>query len=205
MDNPAEILESPQPWRKLPGVMSFQEVESLLAGPDPKTPAGLRDRAMLEILYSTGLRVSELVALSADNLNLEMGYVRTIGKGSKERVVPLGELAKEAVESYLLNARFVFAKKSHSKNLFLNRRGEKMTRQGLWKIIRQYALKVGIKSPVSPHGLRHAFATHLLEGGADLRSVQQMLGHSDISTTQIYTHVMQKHLRETHDKFHPRS
>tara|TARA_B100000686_G_scaffold346804_1_gene434188 strand:- start:1999 stop:2841 length:843 start_codon:yes stop_codon:yes gene_type:complete len=203
-ESPVEIFESPQLWRKLPGVLSFNEVEALLASPNSHSPMGFRDRAMLEVLYATGLRVSELIFLKVDNLNLQMGYVRTMGKGEKERVVPIGEIAKEAVDNYLLNGRPFFAKKRRSDYLFLTGRGEKMTRQGFWKLIRQYAIKAGIKASVSPHGLRHAFATHLLEGGADLRSVQQMLGHSNISTTQIYTHVMQERLRDTRDKFHPR-
>ena len=204
-DNPAEILESPRLWRKLPTFISLDEVEALLNCPDPKTLFGIRDKAMLEVLYATGLRVSELISLKVKDVDLEVGFLRTLGKGSKERVVPIGALAGEAVQDYLIAARPVFLKRNTSNDLFITRRGSKMTRQCFWQILKNYALKANIKSSLSPHSLRHAFATHLLERGADLRSVQEMLGHSDVSTTQIYTHVLEKRMREVHDRFHPRA
>ncbi|MDA0690515.1 MAG: site-specific tyrosine recombinase XerD [Nitrospinae bacterium] len=204
-DNPAEIMESPRIWRKLPGFLSLVDVEALLAAPDPKTLFGVRDKAMLEILYATGLRVSELVSLKLDDVDLEVGFLRSLGKGSKERVVPIGSVAQEAVQDYLLMARRLFLKGNTAHELFLTRRGSKMTRQGFWKILKAYALKANISASISPHTLRHAFATHLLEGGADLRSVQEMLGHADISTTQIYTHILEERMREVHDRFHPRA
>ena len=208
-NNPAIILETPKRWRKLPDVLTHEDVEKLLKGPDLNSKLGLRDKAMLEILYASGLRVSELVSLKISQLNLEVGYLRTLGKGSKERIVPIGTLAKRAVENYLLNSRraLISSRKDGRKadELFLTRRGLGMTRQGFWKILKGYVAKVNIKPSVSPHILRHAFATHLLERGADLRSVQQMLGHSDISTTQIYTHILGKRMLEIYQKFHPRS
>jgi len=204
-ENPAEILESPRPWRKLPDVMSITEVDTLLAAPDTGTPLGLRDHAMLELLYATGLRVSELVAVKGSDVNLKVGYLRSLGKGAKERVVPLGDAAREAVNLYKLKGRPALLNGRSSAELFVSRRGKRMTRQGFWKTLRQYTVKVGIRTLVSPHTLRHAFATHLLERGADLRSVQQMLGHSDISTTQIYTHILQERMREVHDQYHPRA
>jgi integrase/recombinase XerD len=202
--NPAELLETPKAWQKLPGVLSLEEVDRLIKAPDLKTPEGLRDKAMLEVLYAAGVRVSELINLEANKVNLQMGFILAFGKGSKERLIPIGDAAKEAIENYTLMARPGFTKGQNIAPLFLTRRGGAMTRQGFWKIIKHYTLIQGINKPVSPHTLRHAFATHLLEGGADLRSVQQMLGHSDISTTQIYTHVMQTRLREIHEKYHPR-
>lgn len=205
LENPTESIESPRPWRKLPDVMSIEEVDALMAAPNVKTPVGLRDLAMLEVLYATGLRVSELVLMKMCTVNLKVGYVRTLGKGHKERMVPLGDAALIAVENYILNSRPSFLKEKNSADLFLTRRGAAMTRQGFWKILKQYTVKAKISSAVSPHTLRHAFATHLLERGADLRSVQQMLGHSDISTTQIYTHILQERMREVHDNYHPRA
>jgi integrase/recombinase XerD len=204
-ENPAEILESPKLWRKLPNVIGLDEVEALLACPDPKTLQGIRDKAMLEVLYATGLRASELVSLKVSDVDLQVGYLRSMGKGSKERVVPLGAIAQEAVQDYIDVARRVLLKGNTDHDLFITRRGSKMTRQGFWKILKAYALKANIKTSVSPHTLRHAFATHLLERGADLRSVQEMLGHADISTTQIYTHILQDRMRKVHDKFHPRA
>ncbi len=204
-DNPAEILESPKLWRKLPNIISLDEVEALLACPDPKTLFGIRDKAMLEVLYATGLRVSELVSLKSSDVDLQVGFLRSMGKGSKERVVPLGAVAQSAVQDYIDIARRVLLKGNTAHELFITRRGSKMTRQGFWKILRAYALKANIRTNVSPHTLRHAFATHLLERGADLRSVQEMLGHADISTTQIYTHILQDRMRQVHDKFHPRA
>lgn len=204
-DNPAQILESPKLWRKLPNVVGLDEVEALLACPDPKTLLGVRDKAMLEVLYATGLRASELVSLKSTDVDLEVGYIRSLGKGSKERVVPLGAVAIEAVQDYIDVARRVLLNGNTAHELFITRLGRKMTRQGFWKILKAYALKANIKTSVSPHTLRHAFATHLLERGADLRSVQEMLGHADISTTQIYTHILQDRMRKVHDKFHPRA
>ncbi len=204
-DNPAKILESPKLWRKLPNVISLDEVEALLACPDPKTLNGIRDKAMLEVLYATGLRVSELVSLKVSDVDLQVGFLRSLGKGSKERVVPLGAVAQEAVQDYLDVARRSLLNGKTAHELFITRLGRKMTRQCFWKTLKTYALKANLKSSVSPHTLRHAFATHLLERGADLRSVQEMLGHSDISTTQIYTHILQDRMRAVHDKFHPRA
>ena len=204
-ENPTEIIDSPRPWRKLPNVMSMEEVDALIAAPDIKTPAGLRDLAMLELLYATGLRVSELVSVKISAVDLKVGYLRSLGKGSKERVIPFGDAARVAVENYILNSRPILLKERISTDLFLTRRGAAMTRQGFWKILKVYTNQAKIVSKVSPHTLRHAFATHLLERGADLRSVQQMLGHSDISTTQIYTHVLQERMLEIHDRYHPRS
>jgi len=204
-ENVVEILESPKLWKKLPGVISMREVDLLLACPDSRTPIGLRDRAMLEVLYATGLRVSELVSLKATDVNLQMGYVRSLGKGSKERLVPMGDAACAAVQDYLQQGRAALLKGRTAAEIFISRRRSKMTRQCFWQIIKAYARRAGIKAPVSPHAIRHAFATHLLERGADLRSVQQMLGHADISTTQIYTHVLHKHMRDVHQKHHPRA
>ena len=204
-ENPTETIASPRPWRKLPNVMSVEEVDALIAAPDINTLAGIRDLAMLELIYATGLRVSELVSLKMSAVDLEVGYLRSLGKGSKERVVPIGDVAQTTIESYVNNARPLFQKKCRSGDLFLTRRGNAMTRQGFWKILKKYSIKAKIEGAVSPHALRHAFATHLLERGADLRSVQMMLGHSDISTTQIYTHVLRQRMREVHERFHPRA
>ena len=208
-NNPAEILESPKRWRKLPDILSLNDVEILLKSPNIESDIGVRDKAMLETLYATGLRVSELVKLRINQLNLEVGYLRVLGKGKKERIVPIGGLAKNAVKHYVSYSRpvFILNRKDGQKadNLFLNRRGYGMTRQGFWKLLKGYVNQAQIRAQVSPHTLRHAFATHLLERGADLRSVQQMLGHSDISTTQIYTHIFGKRMLEIHQKFHPRS
>ncbi len=204
-ENPTEIIESSSPWCKLPSVLSMEDVDALLAAPDTRMPAGLRDLAMLEMLYATGLRVSELVSVKMSAVDLKVGCLRTLGKGSKERVVPLGDSARVAIEDYMLNGRPALLKNRSSADMFPTRRGVAMTRQGFWKILKQYTVKAGIKGSVSPHTLRHTFATHLLERGADLRSVQLMLGHSDISTTQIYTHILQERMREIHDRYHPRA
>jgi integrase/recombinase XerD len=208
--NPARLLSSPKLPQKLPHVLSTQEVSDLLAQPETTSPQGLRDKAMLELLYATGLRVSELINLKMSNLNLEAGFIRTLGKGSKERMVPMGSKAQEALKEYLSEGRpqLIAKSKSSLKNysafLFFNTRGRPMTRQGFWKIIKAYGLKAGIHKKLSPHSLRHSFASHLLEHGADLRAVQIMLGHADISTTQIYTHVTRERLKQIHQKFHPR-
>jgi len=203
-ENPARLLETPRLSRKLPDVLSTDEVERLLARPDPSTPRGIRDRAMLELLYATGLRVSELISLTVLNVNLESGYIRTLGKGAKERLVPMGEKAIEAVRDYLLEGRSQMVRGANLPTLFLNSRGRPLTRQGFWKIIKRYGRTAGIKKEITPHTIRHSFASHLLEGGADLRAVQVMLGHEDISTTQIYTHVTRDKLREIHERYHPR-
>ena len=203
-NSPIRLLNTPKLPRKLPGVLSLEAVEQLLSQPDPSTHLGQRDRAMLELLYATGLRVSELVGLKLSNINLEAGYVRTVGKGTKERQVPMGRKALDALRDYLAVGRVGLTKNNRVPELFLNVRGRPMSRQGFWKIIRQYGLKAGIKTPITPHLLRHSFASHLLEHGADLRAVQVMLGHADISTTQIYTHVTRDRLRQVHQKYHPR-
>ncbi len=202
--SPARLLESPKLPQRLPGVLTHHEVERLLSQPDVSKPRGQRDKAMLELLYATGLRVSELVGLKVSDINLEAGYVRTIGKGSKERMVPMGEKALKALRDYLSDGRIGLLKKGRSPNLFLNPRVQPITRQGFWKIIKKYGVLAGINKEITPHILRHSFASHLLEGGADLRAVQVMLGHADISTTQIYTHVTRERLKQIHEKYHPR-
>ena len=204
-ENPTETIVSPRSRRKLPNVISLDEVDALLSSPNINTSAGIRDSAMLELIYATGLRVSELVSLKTSSVDLEVGYLRSLGKGSKERLIPIGDIAKKAIENYIQNARSSFQKKCISSYLFLSRRGNPMTRQGFWKNIKKYSKSAKIVSPVSPHTLRHAFATHLLERGADLRSVQNMLGHSDISTTQIYTHILKERMAQVHRRFHPRA
>jgi integrase/recombinase XerD len=202
--NPARRLNTPKLPKRLPGVLSREEVERLLSQPESAHPRGQRDKAMLELLYATGLRVSELVGLKISNINLEAGYVRTLGKGSKERMVPMGGKAVEALKEYLADGRIRLLKQRKASSLFLNARGKPLSRQGFWKNIRQYGLKAGIGKEIKPHLLRHSFASHLLEYGADLRSVQIMLGHADISTTQIYTHVTRERLKQIHEKHHPR-
>ena len=203
--NPTENIESPRLLRKLPDFLTIEEVDKLLAQPDPNKNLGVRDIAMFEVLYATGLRVSELISLKINDINLERGYIITFGKGSKERVVPIGKSAQDKLKRYLEESRHSLVKGKGGDELFVNRFGGKMTRQGFWKIIKRYALLADIKKNISPHTLRHSFATHLLERGADLRSVQQMLGHADISTTQIYTHVVRERLKEIYDKHHPRA
>ena len=203
-EDPAKRMDSPQRQLKLPSVLSRSELEELLKQPDLKRPEGLRDRTMLEFLYASGLRVSELVGLRPEFINNQHGYIRTIGKGAKERIIPMGKSALAYYQHYLETARPKLARKRDSGQLFLSRRGNGMSRQSVWERLRTYARQAGIKKPISPHTLRHSFATHLLEGGADLRSLQMMLGHSDISTTQIYTHVSGSRLKEIHQKYHPR-
>ncbi len=205
LNNPTETISSPRPWRKLPNVISIEEVDALFDAPDTSSLAGIRDLAMLELIYATGLRVSELVSMKISAVDLDVGYLRSLGKGSKERIVPIGDIAKNAIEVYVVKARPLFQKKGMSDGLFLTRRGNPMTRQSFWKIIKKYSIKANIKAGISPHALRHAFATHLLERGADLRSVQMMLGHSNISSTQIYTHVLGERMRDVHERFHPRA
>lgn len=203
--NPTENIESPSLTRRLPETLSFEDVEKLLKEPDTSYPLGLRDSAMIELLYATGVRVSELISLTINDINLEVGYIISMGKGFKQRIIPLGEEASLRLKNYLETSRPLLIKGKDINELFVNRRGYKMTRQGFWKIIKKYAKAAGIAKEVSPHSLRHSFATHLLEGGADLRSVQKMLGHADISTTQIYTHIIKERLRIIYDKYHPRA
>ncbi|WP_353892339.1 site-specific tyrosine recombinase XerD [Proteinivorax hydrogeniformans] len=203
--DPASDLDSPKIDKKLPKVISTEEVESLLNQPDLKEKSGIRDRAMLELLYATGLRVSEMISLDINDVNLDLGFLRCFGKGSKERIVPLGKLAIEYLSTYINTARGKMIKNINQEALFVNFHGNRLTRQGFWKILKKYAKKGNIHADITPHTLRHSFATHLLENGADLRSVQEMLGHADISTTQVYTHVTQKRLKQVHKEFHPRA
>ncbi|MBW1708876.1 MAG: site-specific tyrosine recombinase XerD [Deltaproteobacteria bacterium] len=203
--NPASDLETPRALIHLPQTLSFKEVESLLAAPDSNLIGGLRDKAMLELIYATGLRVSELVGLQSAHINIEAGYIRTMGKGSKERLIPLGDVARDWIKQYCNEARPGLVKRGTSPYLFLNRRGTKLSRQYFWRKLKEYALAAGIRKKISPHSLRHSFATHLLERGADLRAVQMMLGHADIATTQIYTHVTRERLKKVHQQYHPRA
>ncbi len=202
--NPIETLESPKIPKTLPEILTLKEVEQLLEQPNPQTPMGMRDRAMLEVLYATGMRVSELTHLPMNQVNLEGGYVLVFGKGSKERIIPLGSEAMKWVALYLKGAREKLAKRKESPFLFISRMGRGMSRQQFWKHIKAYGRRAGIQKRITPHLLRHSFASHLLEGGADLRSVQMMLGHVDISTTQIYTHVTGERLKKVHQRYHPR-
>jgi integrase/recombinase XerD len=203
-DDPLANLDPPKLWKRLPKVLSEEEVAALLAAPDPARPAGLRDRAMIELLYATGLRVSELVGLRLPQLHLRGGYVLAFGKGSKERVVPIGEEAEHSLGRYLAEVRPAMARGRHDA-VFVSSRGTAMSRQQFWRILKAHGRGAGIRSALSPHVLRHSFATHLLEHGADLRVVQSLLGHSDISTTEIYTHIHQERLRGLYDRFHPRA
>ena len=202
--DPTENLENPKLWSTLPKSLQPNEVEALLAAPDRTTTDGLRDAAMLELLYATGLRVSELIKVRIDDVVLDAGFLRTIGKGSKERIVPFGDSARDIMVEYAEKSRPELDKFADP-HLFLSRRGRPMSRQAFWMKITRYARESGVKAHISPHVLRHAFATHLLENGADLRSVQMMLGHADISTTQIYTHVSRARLQKMYDQFHPRA
>lgn len=202
--NPAKRIDLPKTGLKLPEVLNIRQVGDLIAAPDRELPKGLRDAAMLELLYAAGLRVSELIGLEVTAINLEAGFVRVLGKGSKERIVPIGRKAIDCLRSYLDQARPRLLKGLTSRYLFIGHRAKPMTRQGFWKLFRRYTLQAGLPGRATPHSLRHSFASHLLEGGADLRAVQVMLGHVDISTTQIYTHVAQKRLIEIHQKYHPR-
>lgn len=202
--NPTAIIEAPKTVNRLPEVLSGREVERLLATANGDGVQEVRDRAMLELLYATGVRVSELVALKLRDVNVAAGYLLTMGKGEKERLVPIGESARKAVSEYLAVTRTTFDRKGDSEYLFLSRLGGKMSRQAFWNIIKKRSLAAGIRKNISPHTLRHSFATHLLENGADLRSVQIMLGHADLSSTQIYTHVTRERLKRLHEQFHPR-
>lgn len=203
--DPSNLLDSPRLWKRIPDALSSQEVEDLLKGPSLRQTQGIRDRAILEVMYATGMRVSEAVNLKLTDVNLDAGFARCIGKGSKERIVPLGKQAIAALRRYLEEARPKLLKKSQAETiLFLSRLGKRVSRQSFWKIIKAYARKARIKKNIRPHTLRHSFATHLLEGGADLRSVQEMLGHADIATTQIYTHIDKNRLKLIHKTYHPR-
>jgi integrase/recombinase XerD len=202
--NPTLQIESPKPWQRLPNVLTHAEVERLLQAPDIHTPSGKRDAAILELLYATGLRASELVNLTLDHVNTTDGYLRIYGKGGKERLVPMGEMAAVQLNDYLQSGRARILRGRQTPHLFVNRLGRGLSRQALWKTIKKYVRQIGITRSISPHTLRHSFATHMLEGGADLRSLQHFLGHADISTTQIYTHVMQQQLHATYTTHHPR-
>lgn len=203
--DPAANLESPKLEKKLPKILTISEVEELLKQPNSFLPTGMRDKAMLELLYATGIRVSELISLNVSDVNLEMGYIKCYGKGSKERIVPLGSIAAKCVQEYITRGRGKLVRTYDEPALFVNHHGNRLTRQGFWKIIKKYAQEATITKEITPHTLRHSFATHLLENGADLRSVQEMLGHADISTTQIYTQVTKNRLKEVYEKAHPRA
>ncbi len=204
-DNPAQLVKAPRIDKKLPRVLTTKEVDRLLCQPRGDSQVGLRDKAMLELLYASGIRVSELVSLNVADFSPEVGYLRCRGKGMKERIVPIGSVAVNFVREYLHNCRQKMLKRNEEKALFLNHHGRRLTRQGFWKILKKYARQSNINGEITPHTLRHSFATHLIENGADLRSVQEMLGHSDISTTQIYTQITRRKIREVYDKTHPRA
>jgi integrase/recombinase XerD len=203
--DPMEFLRSPRQWQTIPKFLNTEDINRIIGAADTTRPNGLRDRAMLELLYATGLRVTELCRLAVADVNVELGVLRATGKGNKQRMVPIGRAAQTAVEEYVRVGRPALLKGRASRFLFVTARGGSMTRQSFWKLLAGYGRKAGIFHNLSPHVIRHSFATHLLEGGADLRSVQLMLGHSDIATTQIYTHVMRSRLRNTVDKHHPRA
>jgi integrase/recombinase XerD len=203
--DPAEDLRAPRAWPALPKYLDLEEVDRLLAQPDTSTPRGIRDKALIEVLYATGLRVTELLSLKAGDISLDAGYLTCIGKGDKERIVPLGHEAADWVRRYLNEARPALVKGRKCTWLFVNARGgTQLSRVGFWKLLKEYGIKAGVSRDLSPHVLRHSFATHLLDRGADLRAIQMMLGHADLSTTQIYTHVLEARLRAVYDKFHPR-
>lgn len=204
--NPADDLQAPRAWPALPKFLSVEEVDRLIKQPDVSTPRGLRDRALIEVLYATGLRVSELIHLRASDLNLEAGYLSTTGKGNKQRIVPFGDQAAQWLSRYIREGRPALIRQRASPWLFVNaKQGGSLSRVGFWKILKVYGRTAGLSRTLSPHVLRHSFATHLLEHGADLRSIQMMLGHADLSTTQIYTHVLEARLRAVYDRFHPRA
>jgi len=202
--DPAEDLRAPRAWPALPKYLAADEVDRLLGQPDVTQPRGMRDKALLEVLYATGLRVSELLSLRPGDVNVSGGYLTCIGKGDKERMVPIGRTACDWVRRYLAEARPALLRKGKSPWLFVNARGGALSRVGFWKLLKEYGIKAGVSRELSPHVLRHSFATHLLERGADLRAIQVMLGHADLSTTQIYTHVLEARLRAVYDKYHPR-
>ena len=205
--SPAEDLRPPRAWKVLPRYLSVEEVDLLMAEPDVTTPRGVRDRALIELLYATGMRVSELIGLRPADVNLPGSYLTCTGKGAKQRIVPIGDQASEWVDRYIREARSSLLNRRSSTRLFVNARGggPGLTRVGFWKILKAYAVRAGLGRPISPHMLRHSFATHLLERGADLRAIQMMLGHADLSTTQIYTHVLEERMRTIYDRFHPRA
>ncbi|MCD8502379.1 MAG: site-specific tyrosine recombinase XerD [Bacillaceae bacterium] len=203
--DPSVHIETPKLERRLPKVLSFDEVDALLSAPTSKTPFDLRNKAMLELLYATGMRVSELCSLLVDDVHLTMGFVRCVGKGNKERIIPIGKISCEALLTYIDHGRSLLVKKKRHDYLFVNHHGEPLSRQGFWKILKKLSKQANIEKNLTPHTLRHSFATHLLENGADLRSVQEMLGHSDISTTQIYTHVTKTRLKDVYSTYHPRA
>lgn len=203
--DPAEDLRAPRAWPALPKYLDLDDVDRLLAQPDASTPRGLRDKALLELLYATGLRVTELLSLKPADVNLDAGYLTCIGKGDKQRIVPLGHAAADWVSRYVREARPQLVKARKSPWLFVNAKGGgQLSRVGFWKVLKEYGIKAGLARGLSPHVLRHSFATHLLERGADLRAIQMMLGHADLSTTQIYTHVLEARLRAVYDRYHPR-
>ncbi len=204
-NNPALELESPRIEKKLPRVLTTSEVERLLGQPKSRDYKGVRDKAMLELLYASGIRVSELIDLNLSDFDPRVGYLRCRGKGQKERIVPIGSVAINTVSEYMAKARSHLCRNNHETALFVNQHGNRMTRQGFWKILKKYAMTSNIDGDITPHTIRHSFATHLLENGADLRSVQEMLGHSDIATTQVYTQITRKKIREVYDKSHPRA
>lgn len=203
-EDPTHLVETPKIWKRVPDTLSTGEIEAMIQASKGKNWQAVRDTAILELFYASGMRVSELTGLRVDNINCDMGYVRCIGKGSKERIIPIGKRAQEAVRSYCNTARGKLTKDEFQMTLFLSRLGKKISRQSIWKIIKRCTKKAKIKKGIKPHTLRHSFATHLLEHGADLRAVQEMLGHADISTTQIYTHVDKERLKSVHKQFHPR-
>lgn len=203
--NPTVLIETPKYEKKLPDVLDVEEVIQLLETPDLTKNNGYRDRTILELLYATGMRVTELIQIEIDDVNLIMGFVKVFGKGNKERIIPLGDTVIEYLDTYINNVRSQLLKKTVTNVLFLNLHGRPLTRQGIWKLIKQYGLRANINKTLTPHTLRHSFATHLLENGADLRAVQEMLGHSDISTTQLYTHVSKTQIRQMYNQFHPRA
>ncbi len=203
-ENPAADLQAPRAWKSLPKFLTLAEVDALVAAPDVSAPRGLRDRALLELLYATGLRVSELLALTPAHVDLDGGVLTTMGKGRKERMVPFGDEAANRIRGYLAEGRPALVGRHACPRLFVNARGGSLSRMGFWKIVKAYGLQAGIDRAISPHVLRHSFATHLLERGADLRAIQMMLGHADLSTTQIYTHVLDERLRSVYERFHPR-
>lgn len=203
--DPTVLIETPKYEKKLPDVLDVEEVIQLLETPDLTKKNGYRDRTILELLYATGMRVTELIQIEIDDVNLIMGFVKVFGKGNKERIIPLGDTVIEYLDTYINNVRSQLLKKTVTNVLFLNLHGRPLTRQGIWKLIKQYGLRANINKTLTPHTLRHSFATHLLENGADLRAVQEMLGHSDISTTQLYTHVSKTQIRQMYNQFHPRA
>jgi integrase/recombinase XerD len=203
--NPMSSINSPKLQKRLPEVLHYKAVEKMLQAPDCNEKLGARDKAILELMYATGARVSEVASIKVSWVSLDYGFIKCQGKGSKQRIVPIGTKAVNSVRKYLQDVRPLLSKGKDGETLFLSRTGKKLRRENIWSIVKKYAIRAGIKSNISPHTLRHSFATHLLEGGADLRSVQEMLGHANISTTQIYTHVDRKYLKSVHQKFHPRA